>query len=305
MIDYLGLAHELNIKGTLRGEEYRARCPLHDDSNPSFSVNTESGVWICFSKCGSGTFIELVEQVLGCNYQEAREWVESNGSRVTTTRLIGSLQNQLFPVIEAADTSVPGWVTAYESMTNEFMPQWLLDRGFTWRTINHWNLRYSPILDAVTIPVYWEEKLVGTITRNKNPNLPKYQNSPGLPRTEFLFGEISSSHRDIIICEGALDLLWLWQNGFNAMGLLGNELSLRQVQLLTNYRFGEVILALDNDEGGRYGKKKIIPQLSKHWLPTQITEIQFPEDKKDPNDCSPELLQELYKIRKPALQFII
>lgn len=305
MIDYLGLAHELNLKGMLRGEEYRARCPLHDDSNPSFSLNTSSGVWICFSRCGSGTFIELVEQVLGCSYQEAREWVDSNGSRVTTTRLISSLHDQLFPVTLEADTNVPGWLQAYEGLTNEFMPQWFLDRGFTWRTINHWNLRYSPILDSVTIPIYWDTKIVGTVTRNKNPALPKYQNSPGLPRTEFLFGEISNSRQDIMICEGALDLLWLWQNGYNAVGLLGNELSLRQVQLLTNYRLGEVILALDNDDGGRYGKQKIISQLQKHWLPTQITEIVFPEDKKDPNDCSPELLKQLYESRKMALQFTL
>lgn len=305
MIDYLGLVHELNLKGSLRGEEYRARCPLHDDSTPSFSINTKSGAWICFSKCGSGSFIELVEQVLSCSYQEAREWVDSNGSRVTTTRLIGTLQEQLFPVTLEASKGTPGWLQAYESLTNTVMPQWLLDRGFNWRTINHWNLRYSPMLDAVTIPIYWETKMVGTVTRNKNPNLPKYQNSPELPRTEFLFGEISTSRQDIMICEGALDLLWLWQNGYNAVGLLGNELSLRQVQLLTHYRFGEVVLALDNDEGGNYGKRKIIPLLQKHWLPTQITEITFPEDKKDPNDCSPELLKQLYESRKTAIQFTL
>lgn len=305
MIDYLGLTHELGIKGFLRGEEYRAKCPLHDDSNPSFSLNRTTGVWICFAKCGGGTFIELVEQVLGSSYQEAREWVDSNGSRVTTTRLIGSLQTLLFPQTIATDSSVPGWLYAYESLTNDYMPQWFLDRGFTWRTVNHWNIRYSPLLDSVTIPVYWDSKIVGTVTRNKNPNLPKYQNSPELPRTEMLFGEITTNKRDIILCEGALDLLWLWQNGYNAIGLLGNEISLRQVQLLTNYRFGEVILALDNDEGGQYGKKKIIPLLQKHWLPTQITEITFPEGKKDPNDCSSELLKQLYEERKLAIQFTL
>ena len=305
MIDYLGLAHELNLKGSLRGEEFRARCPLHDDSNPSFSLNTVSGVWICFSKCGSGTFIELVEQVLGSSYQEAREWVESNGSRVTTSRLMSSLEAQLFPVIQEAGNGIPGWLQSYESLTNTAMPMWLLDRGFTWRTINHWGIRYSQMLDAITIPVYWQEKIVGTVTRNKNPNLPKYQNSPELPRTEILFGEISTSRKDIMICEGALDLLWLWQNGYNAIGLLGNELSLRQVQLLTTYRFGEVVLALDNDEGGVYGKRKIIPILQNHWLPTQISEITFPENKKDPNDCSPELLKQLYETRKTPIQFTL
>lgn len=35
-------------------KELSARCPLHDDRNPSFSINADTGAWICYCGCGGG-----------------------------------------------------------------------------------------------------------------------------------------------------------------------------------------------------------------------------------------------------------
>lgn len=305
-MDYLELAQQLGIQGFVRGNEFRARCPLHNDNHPSFSLNRTTGAWKCFSRCGHGSFQNLVQAVLGCSVQEAYEWVASNGSKATVDRAISSLEAQLFPQQPLAVPSTgQGWEAYFRSISSFEMPNWFLDRGFTWQTVNHWNIRYSSVLDAVTVPVYWQQQLVGTVTRNHNPSLPKYQNSPNLPRSEILFGEISRSSTYIMICEGALDLLWLWQNGYNAIGLLGNDLSEKQIELLRQYRFNEIVLALDNDEGGRSGTEKISRLLIQHGWLLHLTTIKFSPDKKDPNDCNPGLLQELFEQRKSILQFSI
>src|SRR3990167_11124633 len=45
------------------GKEILITCPFHDDKNPSCSVNLESGVWICYSRCGGGDWIQFIERV--------------------------------------------------------------------------------------------------------------------------------------------------------------------------------------------------------------------------------------------------
>ena len=55
------------IKETaVEGNEIMGLCPFHDDTNPSFSANTENSMWICYG-CGkkgnAQTFIELMENV--------------------------------------------------------------------------------------------------------------------------------------------------------------------------------------------------------------------------------------------------
>lgn len=40
-------------------------CPFHSDRNPSFSVNLESGLWICFAGCGSGDIFSFYAKSKG------------------------------------------------------------------------------------------------------------------------------------------------------------------------------------------------------------------------------------------------
>lgn len=42
------------------GNERKAKCPLHADKNPSFSVNTKTNLWRCFAGCGGGSVIDLL-----------------------------------------------------------------------------------------------------------------------------------------------------------------------------------------------------------------------------------------------------
>lgn len=309
-IEYASLAASLGVMGAIQGRELRARCPLHQDSNPSFSMNCETGTWICFSGCGAGEFFRLVQLVLSCTPGEARDWIVSNGARTSVENLSEQLNRLLNP--EDDPDYLPddmGWRSKYTLLGNKTMPLWFLERGFTWSTINHWGIKYDPVWDSVVIPVKWKGELVGTITRNSKPEVPKYVNSRNLPRAEILFGDISTAQKEIILVEGVLDTIWLWQNGYNAGGLLGDYLTDGQVQILTDNRYGEVILALDNDQAGEKGTARAVKSLTKAgWLLPQIKVIAFPGKpgeagfKKDAQDCDPELLDELVKSREDAFR---
>jgi DNA primase len=297
--DYASLSIDLGIQGFIQGNELRARCPFHDDHNPSFSLNINTGLWICHRGCGSGEFYRLIELVLGCGPQEARDWAYSNGKRVSVEMLSKQLQQEMEKsVVEPVKNLY--WRSHFYSLPTTVSPVWFLRRGFTWDTIEHWQIRYDPAYDAIVIPVFWEEELVGTITRHIRQDLPKYKNSEGLPSSKILFGEISRTKNDIILCEGVLDAIWLWQCGFNAGSLLGDILSKQQVEILKRYKFGEIIIALDNDEAGKKGTLEAIDKLmSAGYLLPQVKQIRFPVEpyKKDPQECSKDELEKLYNER--------
>lgn len=307
-MNYTSLALNLGIQGSIHSEEYKARCPFHNDSSPSFYMNTKTGLAICHRGCFQGNFIQLVERVLGCNIQEAYEWIENNGRKTSVEDLskeisyiltTGSLGNLL-------EEDKP-WLTVYEFINNQTMPQWFLDRGFTWETINHWGIRYNSAVDSIVVPIFDETKtMVGTITR-QHEAIPKYLNSH-FKKSKILYGEISHSRSDIIIVEGLLDMIWLWQLGYNVVTSLGAFVSDEQVALLRKHRFGEVICGLDNDQAGKEGTQDLIQKLQKAgWLLPQITLLNYPGKpgeegyKKDPQDCDQELFADIYRNRKGLL----
>jgi len=67
------------------GDQRTARCPFHNDSNPSFSVNVKKGVWRCITGCGQGSVIDLLAMYEGIT---AVQYMKKN--------LIGEARNSLF-----------------------------------------------------------------------------------------------------------------------------------------------------------------------------------------------------------------
>lgn len=311
MPSYSALAAQLGVIGTPSGEEIRAPCPLHSDRNPSFSINVNSGLWTCFSRCGSGNFQQLVEKKLNLTWQEAKEWIESNGQRTSLEDMMASMTAMTAPPPPVNYVAPKEhWRDHFQRLGNQSMPQWLLNRGISWESINHFDMRYDLIEDAVVVPVMWQGAMVGTIKRNTRPDKPKYQNSDDLPRERVFFGEINRDQTTIILCEGVLDAVWLWQQGFHGVSVLGESLTTGQIGVLRDYRYGSIVLALDNDEAGINGTRRAVSALvNAGWLLPQIKRIRFPGDyrkkgpeyRKDAQDCSAQELALLYEQREDVI----
>src|ERR1041385_3360933 len=169
--------------GTIAGKELRAKCPLHDDRTPSFSMNINHGTFKCHRGCAEGSFYKLVELVLNCSPTEAYEWTVSNGQASSVEQLSRAFAIAMeTPMGTTIDPNPRHWKQQYESFTNQIMPLWFLERGFTWATVNHWGIKYDPVMDAVVVPVYQDGQMVGTVTRNSKEHLPKYKNSDNFTR---------------------------------------------------------------------------------------------------------------------------
>ena len=48
-------------------------CPFHDDTEPSFRFNTDTGLWQCYGPCGTGNYTSFVAKARNITNQEAFE----------------------------------------------------------------------------------------------------------------------------------------------------------------------------------------------------------------------------------------
>ena len=53
------------------GSNFLTRCPFHDDTNPSMSVNDSKGLYHCFSCKAGGNLITFVKEFKNLNSSEA------------------------------------------------------------------------------------------------------------------------------------------------------------------------------------------------------------------------------------------
>ena len=66
--DPVGFLARTGIFGLkVKGRQAMACCPFHVESNPSFSINVETGLWHCFAGCGSGDLFTLWRKINSFN----------------------------------------------------------------------------------------------------------------------------------------------------------------------------------------------------------------------------------------------
>jgi len=118
-----------------------------------------------------------------------------------------------------------------------------------------------------------------------------------LKKSKLLFGQhhIMDEVPFVCITEGSLDTMWLNQQGFSSVALLGATISKRQVELANALPTQELVLCLDNDEAGRIGLNKAMTCLSQNFM---VSYIKIPKEFKDVQDVrDSEVLQSIIKER--------
>ncbi len=88
-VDIIALFDSFGVELTRKGKGYTGRCPWHEDSTPSLSVDRDKGLYHCFGCGESGDVVSLVEKMKGVGFREALAYLGSNGP------LAGSRTNPL------------------------------------------------------------------------------------------------------------------------------------------------------------------------------------------------------------------
>lgn len=143
-----------------------------------------------------------------------------------------------------------------------------------------WNRVMFPIMDV-------NNRVIGFGGRVMGDGSPKYLNSPEtkvFDKSRNLYGlnfARVSRKRNILICEGYMDVISLQQSGFhNAVASLGTAFTGLQANLLKRYT-EEVLLTYDSDEAGVKAALRAIPILKEVGLTVKVINMR---PYKDPDE---------------------
>ena len=156
-----------------------------------------------------------------------------------------------------------------------------------------WNRVIYPIMDV-------NNRVIGFGGRVMGDAKPKYLNSPEtkiFDKSRNLYGlnmARSSRKKNLIICEGYMDVISMHQAGFNnAVASLGTALTSQQASLLKRYT-DEVLIIYDSDEAGVKAALRAIPMLKTAGLSTKVINLR---PYKDPDEFIKTLGAEAFQER--------
>lgn len=196
-----------------------------------------------------------------------------------------------------SDETIKSFALGYSGRDGSGLYQYLKEKGytdallkesglFTWdekrNTMSEkfWNRVMFPIMDI-------NRKVIGFGGRVFGDAKPKYLNSPEtklFDKSRNLYGLYAaraSRQKNIIICEGYMDVISLHQAGFtNAVASLGTALTSQQAALLHRYT-KEVLLMYDSDEAGIKAALRGIPLLRNAGLSSRVVNL---KPYKDPDE---------------------
>ena len=269
MIEWASTLTEAGLDVPLSAQ-FTIKCPFHEDQVDSCAINTDKGVWICFAGCGQGTLYSFLMKYLHISYEESQQLVIKGQV---------NFDINLFDDLVEDENIMPELAFPFKQ---GFVPEWIFDRGFNKETLGKWGCGIDT-WNGLVIPIEDKDtRLVGWVTR-KEFGTPKYLYSKGLRKSKVLFGQHHLQQKTPFVCitEGTLDTMWLDQNGFSSVAILGASLSKSQEELFSSLQTEELVLCLDNDEAGQIGLNKAMACLSKNFV---VSYIKIPKEYKDVQD---------------------
>lgn len=287
--------------------EYITICPFHkngQEKHPSFGVRKKDGLFNCFSCGAKGNMVHLVSALTGMNELEAIRFLERERINIIAKEL--------------QDVNIPHWIERWHtvngiSVMNEAILElyhgyhpYLKTRGIVEEAMSEFEVGYDRWMDRVTFPVRNENsQLVGIIGRSVRDTHPKYFFYDNFPKGGTLFGlDKVLDYDTIIIVEGVVDVIWLWQNGIkNSVAIMGSMMTDKQASIIAR-RAERAVLWLDNDAAGSLGMKVAIEKLSERVKLFVIDWNLVSGPVKDPQDLNVLQLSNLLDSKVYYLNFM-
>ena len=275
MVNWASLLLDAGIDVPLERDQFNISCPFHIDELPSCSINVTIGKWICFAGCGQGSLVTLLSKFTGQGIENIQRDIANNEVEFD----FDFFEKEFPSEDELSEVAYPG--------KRQIVPEWIFDRGFSRKTLKAWDCGMNEYGDLI-IPVYdAKQRLVGWMERRIDAT-PKYMYSKGLRKSQLLFGEHKiQSTQTICITEGALDTMWLNQNGYTSVALLGASFSYTQQNRLKALHPEEIVLCLDNDDAGQKAMNKISTCMKDSCM---LSWIELPEQVKDVQEIRQQTL---------------
>jgi 5S rRNA maturation endonuclease (ribonuclease M5) len=261
------------------GPECKAKCPFHEDKNPSFSVNYSKSVWICRAGCGGGSVIDLLAKFDG---KDPVRWMKDNG--------IGADEHEPargFMSAKPAAKALPKLLPNPESKVVKDEVKKVIE------------CRYDYV-DAFGKMRYQTVRLKPKDFRQRRPEKGQWVwDMHGVERVLYNLPAVLRE-QEVISCEGEKDSDNLNKLGFTATTSVGGASNWLDsyAETLTGK---DVVICGDNDEPGRKYVEAIFASLAGKAKTVKL--IELPKHIKDVSDYIAEIA-DADKARKALREMI-
>ncbi|MGA9451866.1 MAG: CHC2 zinc finger domain-containing protein [Verrucomicrobiia bacterium] len=335
-IDFKALRAKLDFEQVLRhygvevkrkGNQHHGYCPLPNHSgkrnSPSFSANLEKGIFQCFGCGAKGNLLEFAAMMEkadpkdGMALHKVAAELQERFCPELGDRPKGKAAEKKQPKAES-EPELPVIVNApldFELKGLNAKHPYLLNRGFTQETIDHFGLGFCSrglLKDRVAIPLHDHEgKLVGYAGRVVDDSKitednPRYR-FPGARERDgkifefrkalFLYNgfRFKAPVDDLIVVESFTSVWWLYQNGLpNVVATMGSDCSERQAELIVALLKpgGRAWILTDGDPAGERHAHSLLTKVSPHRFVRWVKLA----DGKQPTDLSAEQLKTCFTL---------
>lgn len=280
------------LDGEVHKNEYKILCPVHADHKPSCDVNLRTGYWNCWSCKGSGDLVELGHVVTKRPRKEIKKLLRPNEPEAILVAIQSRVRarRRAFDAEQRGTTPWRPHVPPEGSYSDGPMKS-LLERGFRKSTLRKWGIRYVvretleredddpfEITHAIAIPIFSPDgDVLAWCYRATERSKAWFRNiryiyTPGVNDilNQTWFGlHLHANERNIVICEGALDAMWLDQNGIPALAVLGSHAKQDvKIRLLMDFR--KVTILTDRDRAGVDAATSLGEALQSRGIPTTV-----------------------------------
>ena len=239
------LLRDKGIQYNKSGKDLVVKClnPEHDDTNPSMRIDEGTGIFNCFS-CG-------FKGNLFTHYGKP-----STGLEITINRIqnrIEDIRSQTtgFSMPKDAMMTTSAWKQNGRVIKANTLQKW---DAFLWAS-------FPAFKNYIVFPLYKADKrLFGFIGRWKGNDAlreskPKYYMHPPGVKTPFIPARAKPLNGRVIIVEGILDAMNLWDKGLqNAVAAFGvNKVTTQKLNSLKLQGVSGIDIMFDGDTAGRQG----------------------------------------------------
>jgi DNA primase len=317
VLEHYGLLHQFKRSG----DRLSGPCPIHKGSSPNqFSVSIDKNVWNCFSECKHGgnvlDFIAKIENVsILAAANKAIEWFHldieamSGDSNPETEETSEPTKTAEAPRPKPAarpaspqENSGPNKPLQFRLDKLEREHPYLAERGLTPETIAYFGIGFcnkGMMAGRIAIPISNSEGNVvayaGRLIEEPTEDSPKYKLPPGFRKSLELFNldRAIKEPGPLVIVEGFFDCMKLHQHGYRkVVALMGSTMSHTQEKLIRQHTKGDshVIVMLDENEAGKFGRQDIAVHLSTHCF---VKVYEFGKADMEPEHLTAEEVQQL------------
>jgi DNA primase len=324
--DFVALAGEhMALKKV--GRQWSGLCPFHGEKSPSFSINTEQGVYYCFGCQARGDVITFVRELDNLDFVGAVEYLATRVGitlRYDDDSTGGGKDRQRRSRIHETLAEALAWYHQRLLTGRDAAPARAYlrrERGYDSELVRRYQLGWAPegwsdLVRALKVPpalladaglAYVNDR--GSYTDFFRP--PKYKNTANTAvydKSRTLYGlnwarKAVVERGQVVVCEGYTDVIGLHSAGVTeAVATCGTALADGHIRALTNFA-RRIVLAYDADAAGQSAADRVAEWEERFEVDIRVAALPPGADPADLARSDPAALQAAVAGARPFLAF--